>query len=58
MGILLGKPTVGVVECDVGVCLVVVPHRCQFGFDWFVVLVVGIVDGVVVGTVECGEYVH
>ena len=47
-----------VVGCDVCCFLVVVSHRGQFGFDWFVVLVVGVVDGVVVGTVESGEYVH
>ena len=44
----------GVVECDVGGCLVVVSHGCYSGFDRFVVLVVG----VVVSAVECGEYVH
>ena len=48
----------GVVECYAGVCVVVAHHRCQFGFGWCVVLVVGVVYGVVVGAVECGEDIH
>ena len=53
--VLEGGCGVGVVECDVGGCLVVVSHGCKFGFDWFGVVVVGVVDCVVVGAVKCGD---